>query len=252
MSESELSDVIAVFHKGSDSLTQFFAEQGRSDNDMLLAFDEIDKFLSGAELSAAQTSVSEASNSGEGSEDSAQKVLFDARANELILLIDRLMVYASQIQHQESFAFFEEFLYLFSLWFAKSGGIITKLVPIVNLIAALSNRLRDQQSIKQLLTHIEILIHATEQSIQDDMDDRDPRRPWRILLLNYAITATRTHDPALMEKAFQFLVQNLPDDLKQFFTEGMGQMTAIDYPGPVKEVMEKYYWQYATQEIKKN
>ncbi|MCK5649676.1 MAG: hypothetical protein KAI22_12440, partial [Gammaproteobacteria bacterium] len=88
MSEYELSDVIAIFHKGSDSLTQFFAEQGRSDNDMLLAFDEIDKFLSSAEKISSDTTQIE---------------LFNARGNELILLIDRLLVFSSQIQHQESF-----------------------------------------------------------------------------------------------------------------------------------------------------
>ncbi len=237
MSEYELSDVIAIFHKGSDSLTQFFAEQGRSDNDMLLAFDEIDKFLSSAEKISSDTTQIE---------------LFNARGNELILLIDRLLVFSSQIQHQESFAYFEEFLFLFSLWFAKSGGTISKLTPIVNLIAALSNRLRDQLELKKLLANIEILINATEQAIQDDMDDRDPRRPWRVLLLNYAITATRTHEPALMDRTFQFLIHNLPDDLKQFFSEGMGQMTALNYPQPVRDVMEKYYRQYAAREIKKN
>lgn len=238
MSEFDLSDVISTFHKGSDSLTQYFAEQGRSDNDMLMSFDEIDKFLSSAQ--------------DDSSSHHEQEESFNTRANELILLIDRLMVFSSQIQHQESFSYFEEFLFLFSLWFAKSGGVITQLTPLVNLIAALSNRLREQSVLRQLWANIEILINATEQSIQDDMDDRDPRRPWRVLLLNYAITATRTHDPVLMEKTFQFLIQNLPDDLKQFFTEGMSQMTALNYPQEVKDVMEKYYQQYATQEIKKN
>ncbi len=237
MSEFELPDIVALFHKGSDSLTQFFAEQGRSDNDMLLAFDEIDKFLS---------------NAGEMASNKSQTEIFNSRANELILLIDRLMVFSSQIKHHESFSYFEEFLFLFSLWFAKSGGTISKLIPIVNVIAAFSNRLRDQEELIQLLANIDVLIHATEQSIQDDMDDRDPRRPWRVLLLNYAITATRTHEPALMDNTFQFLIQNLPDDLKQFFTEGMSQMTALDYPEPVREVMEKYYRQYAAQEVKKN
>ena len=237
MSESELSNVISIFHKGSDSLTQFFAEQGRSDNEMLVAFDEIDKFLSNAE---------------ELSTDDSQIELFNARANELILLIDRLIVFSSKIKHQESFLYFEECLFLFSLWFAQSGGTITKLVPLVNLIAALSNRLREQNILKQLLANIEIIINATEQSIQDDMDDRDPRRPWRVLLLNYAITATRTQEPALMERAFQGLIKNLPDDLKQFFTEGMSQMTALDYPKVVQDVMKKYYQQYVEQEVKQN
>jgi len=238
MAEFDLSDVINTFHKGSDSLIQYFSEQGNADNDMMLAFDEIDKFLS----SALENNILQ----------QEQQQLINARANELILLIDRLVNFSSQIQHQESFSYFEEFLFLFSLWFAKSGGVITQLIPIVNLIAALSNRLRDQFALKQLWINIEIFIHATEQSIQDDMDDRDPRRPWRVLLLNYAITATRTHEPELMEKSFQFLVENLPDDLKQFFTEGMGQMTALDYPKPVRDIMEKYYQQYAAQEIKKN
>jgi len=238
MSEFNLSDVISTFHKGSDSLTQYFAEQGRSDNDMLMAFDEIDKFLS----SVQEDNLSHLEH----------KELFNARANELILLIDRLMVFSSQIQHQESFSYFEEFLFLFSLWFAKSGGIISQLIPIVNLIAALSNRLRDQAVLKQLWANIEIIINAAEQSIQDDMDNRDPRRPWRVLLLNYSITATRTHDPERMEKSFQFLAQNLPDDLQQFFMEGMSQMTALNYPPAVKDVMEKYYRKYATQEIKTN
>ena len=237
MSEFELSDAVSVFHKGSESLTQFFSEQGHSDNDMLLAFDEIDKFLSNAEEFAS---------------DSLQIELFNARANELILLIDRLMVFSMQIQHQKSFAFFEQFLYLFTLWFANTGNKITQLIPIVNLIAALSNRLREQKALEELLLDIELIIHAADQSIQEDMDNRDPRRPWRVLLLNYAITATRTYKTDLMEKAFQFLVLNLPEDLKQFFTEGMSQMTALDYPKSVKKVMEKYYWQYAAQERKSN
>ncbi len=237
MSEIELSDAVAVFHKGSESLTQLFSEQGRSDNDMLLAFDEIDKFLS---------------NAGEVASNPSQIELFNSRANELILLIDRLMIFSSQMKHQESFSYFEEFLMLFSLWFANLGGTITKLIPIVNLVAALSNRVREPDILQQLLKNIEIIIRATEQSIKDDMDDRDPRRPWRVLLLNYAITATRTHEPELMDKTFQFLIQNLPDDLKQFFTEGMSQMTALNYPDEVKAVMEKYYLQYAAQEVKKN
>jgi len=257
VSKPELSEVIAIFHKGSDSLTQYFAEQGRSDNDMLLAFDEIDKFLSSAELSyvdqtTTKKSPTKQSTPDEVFNDPKLKEVFDARANELVLLIDRLMVFSSQIQHQESFAWFEEFLYLFTLWYANLGGTIIKLIPIVNLVAAFSNRLKDPQALRQLMVNIKTIIEAVDQSIQDDMDDRDPRRPWRVLLLNYAITATRTHDPALMEKAFQFLIHHLPDDLRQFFTEGMSQMTAIDYPPQVKEVMEKYYWQYATQEIKKN
>ncbi len=232
-----ITEVTDTFHKASDSLTQFFSEQGRKDNDMLYAFDEIDKFLSSAQSNA---------------DDIEQFAVFNARANELILLIDRLMVFASNIKHQESFALMEDFLLQFVLWFASAGGKISSLIPVVNLIAARSNRLHESTELKQLMADIEIVINATEPLIQEDMDDRDPRRPWRVLLLNYAITATRTHQPELMDRAFQSLIHHLPDDLKQFFTEGMSQMVALDYPDSVKEVMQRYYRQYALQNIKNN
>jgi hypothetical protein len=236
MSEFKLSHVIATFHQGSQSLTQFFAEQGHSDDDMLLAFDQIDQFLVKEENNLDQRNVED----------------FNRQGNELISVIDRLMVFSANNEHNESFSYFEQFLFLFSLWFAQSGGTISQLIPLVNLIAALSNRLRDNISLQQLLANIEIIIKAIKQSIQDDMEDRDPRRPWRVLLLNYAITATRTHDILLMEKAFQLLIYHLPDDLVQFFTEGMSQMTALDYPQPVKELMNQYYSQYGNQKMSKN
>ena len=233
----QITEVLDAFHRASDGLTGYLTEQGSSDNEILFAFDEIDKFLSSENNSSA---------------DPEKVLLFNTRANELILLIDHIMVFASDIRQTESFGQLEEFLLLFVLWFAGSGGKITALTPVVNLIAARSNRLREPESLKKLMADIGIIINATEQGIQDDMDVRDPRRPWRVLLLNYAITATRTHNPELMEKAFQVLILHLPDELRQFFTEGMSQMVALDYPESVKEVMQQYYQQYALQDIKNN
>jgi hypothetical protein len=242
MTEFKVANSAKLFHQGADSLIQFFAEQGRSDNDMLLAFDEVDKFLSIADKLAQQAA----------NHDIIKIEQFNQQVNKLILLIDKLIVFSSQIKHQESFSCFEQFLFLFVLWFCHVNGIISNLIPIVNLIAALTNRLRNLEQLSQLLINIDCIIKAVDQTIQDDMDNRDPRRPWRVLLFNYAITATRTHNPKKMEKTFQFLVQHLPDDAAQFFTEGMGQMDALNYPKDVKEVMKKYYWQYAKQIIKKN
>ncbi len=239
---TQINELIEAFHHASDSLTRYFAEQAHTDNDLLFAFDEIDKFLS----SAATISLDSESS------DSEQFSLFNSKANELILLIDRIMVFASNIRYTESYALLEDFLLKFVYWFAARGGKITSLTPVVNLIAARSNRQHDTEVLKQQLVDIEIIIKATQQTIRDDMDIRDPRRPWRVLLLNYAITATRTHQPELMDKAFQILIQHLPDDARQFFTEGMSQMVALDYPDSVKEVMQRYYQQYALQDIKNN
>jgi hypothetical protein len=47
-----------------------------------------------------------------------------------------------------------------------------------------------------------------------------------------------------MEEAFAVLTRHLPEDAARFFTEGMQQMDALNYPSHVREVMEKYHRQW--------
>ncbi len=44
-----------------------------------------------------------------------------------------------------------------------------------------------------------------------------------------------------MEAAFAILTSQLPEDATRFFSEGMEQMDALDYPPRVRQVMEKYH-----------
>lgn len=240
MFKAELTDIIQLFRQGSDSITQYLAEQKREDLPMQQAFDEIEPFLLYAEILQQEL------------DDPEKRAYFNHQGNEVILQLDRLLVYTSQLPHQASFTSFEECLLLFSLWFAEHDGKILRLAPVVNILAARSNKTFGQAELIQMFHLLETVINAIDNSISDDMDDRDPRRPWRVLLLNYAITATRTHEEPLMDKAFELMIANLPDDSKQFFTEGMSQMTAQDYPDSVRKVMEKYYKRYAMEEIKTN
>jgi len=85
------------------------------------------------------------------------------------------------------------------------------------------------------------------------MSNSDPQRPWRVLLLNYAIVATRTHQLSIIDSVYQFFVEHLPEDASQFFTEAMSQMETQNYPVEVKQVVEKFYQQYTiNQEYKKH
>ena len=99
---------------------------------------------------------------------------------------------------------------------------------------------------------IETLVKGVTNEYQNDMFNNDPRRPWRVLLLNYSIVATRSHDPQLIETTYNYFVQYLPEDAAQFFTEAMGQMAVLNYPQQVRVVVEKYHQQYAVnQDYKK-
>ena len=127
-----------------------------------------------------------------------------------------------------------------SLWVARQGGHINKLELGVNSLAAWANELHDTLQIAELVRVIREIIDAASDEIRKDLEQTNPMRPWRILNLNYGIVATRSHDPALMDEAFAVLVENLPQDARAFFREGMQQMDVVGYPEEVREVVEKY------------
>jgi hypothetical protein len=84
-------------------------------------------------------------------------------------------------------------------------------------------------------------VAAVSPLISQDLEKLNPGRPWRALLLNQSIIATRSYNPELMERAFDVLTEKLPEDAPRFFTEGMQQMEAQNYPEPVRKVMARYH-----------
>jgi hypothetical protein len=131
-----------------------------------------------------------------------------------------------------------------ALWIAAAGGQIDTLEPVVDALALHANTIRDPRQLEALATVFQHIINAVAPVIREDLEKYNPGRPWRVLLLNQSIVATRSHDTDLMEQAFAQLTTQLPEDAAQFFTEGMQQMDALDYPDHVRKVMQKYHRQW--------
>lgn len=127
-----------------------------------------------------------------------------------------------------------------SLWISRHGGSINKLELVVNSLAAWANELQDTMQIASLVRVMREIIDAASDEIRQDLEQNNPMRPWRIIHLNYGIIATRSHDPVLMDDAFAILVENLPQDARAFFREGMQQMDIVGYPDEVRAVVERY------------
>ena len=128
-----------------------------------------------------------------------------------------------------------------ALWVADHGGRIDTLEPVVDALALLANNLREPAMLEALSQIISRIVAAVSPMISQDLEKGNPGRPWRVLLLNQSIIATRSHNTDLMEQAFALLTDRLPEDAAHFFTEGMQQMDALDYPEHVRRVMEKYH-----------
>jgi len=128
-----------------------------------------------------------------------------------------------------------------ALWIARHGGQIETLEPVANALALAANSSREPKELGQLSDVINAIIAAVSSAISQDLEKMNLGRPWRVLLLNNSIVATRSHDTDLMEAAFAILTSQLPEDATRFFSEGMEQMDALDYPPHVRQVMEKYH-----------
>ncbi len=126
------------------------------------------------------------------------------------------------------------------VWLEQNGGQLKKLDIVVNAIASYANTLQDTQQLEALAKFIRRVVRVTEASIREDRNDLDPMRPWRILNLNWGIVATRTHNTEVMEEVFEQLIKNIPNDVRQFFSEGLQQMDIVDYPQHVRETMQSF------------
>lgn len=156
-------------------------------------------------------------------------------------LAQALADWARQLSDEELVEGFHTLTVDLALWVAERGGRLLSLEPIVDALAVLANATRDTTRLEALFWSAGRLRDAVSPALRQDLEKTNPGRPWRLLNLNRAIVATRTHCPEYMETAFEDLVVDFPEDAPTFFAQGMEQMDLLNYPAAVREVMERYY-----------
>ncbi|MGE5154108.1 MAG: hypothetical protein ACM3ST_08840 [Bdellovibrio bacteriovorus] len=160
-------------------------------------------------------------------------------------LLSQLADLAARLHQPQTARAIEGLALPLACWLMRRGAELTHPEPVINAAAALANNLRDPDELAALyLLMSEVVEGMSPRRTQEASGDRPgpaTERPWRVLLLNRAIVATRSHRPNLMVEAFQAVCEHLPDDAPSFFREGMGQMEPLNYPQPVRDVMDRYY-----------
>jgi len=164
-------------------------------------------------------------------------------------LLARLAGLAGGLLLPERARAIEELALPLACWIARRGGELGYLGPVVDGAANLANRLQQPSDLGRLYGLLTEVVDAVSSPIAQDTGSTDPSRPWRVLLINRAIVATRSHRPELMEDAFESLIEHLPDDAPTFFREGMEQMDALNYPPHVRIVMQRYHEQWCGQRV---
>ncbi len=181
-----------------------------------------------------------------GDSDDLQTRDINALGNHGIRLLADLAAWGAALHQPVACDKLRELTYAFALWLARQEGEISALQPVVDALAFVANRTKTPLALEDLYQAATDLLEAVDPALSQDFDRSNPGRPWRLLVLNRAIIATRSHQTLLMEAAFRSLTELLPEDADSFFREGMEQMDALDYPVKVREVIEKYYQLWCT------
>jgi hypothetical protein len=155
-------------------------------------------------------------------------------------LLGRLTALAGRLRLPQHARQVEALALPLAVWIARRGGELGHPAPVANAAAALANSLRAPEDLAGLYGLMTEVVDALSPQIAQDRDASDATRPWRVLLLNRAIVATRSHRPHLMQAAFAAVVEALPGDAPEFFREAMGQMDALNYPPQVRAVVQHY------------
>jgi len=152
------------------------------------------------------------------------------------LLLD-LATWADRLGERPTKAALEVVSVAVAAWLVQRGQPIHTLEPVVNGLAILANAEKEPEPLQSLARLMEAVVEAAADDYSADLESQDPQRPWRILLFNWAITATRAQDLEQMQRAFAALQRHLPADAPLFFQEGRQQVLQGDYSPQVRELM---------------
>lgn len=109
---------------------------------------------------------------------------------------------------------------------------------VTNALAALSNEAAGKQELSAVYGLMQAFVGHFRPQLGEDRDRGDPRRPWRLLNVNLAVTAIRTEDPQLIEHAFDLLDAALPQERAGFYAEALSIALNPQIAAPVREAIE--------------
>ena len=110
--------------------------------------------------------------------------------------------------------------------------------PVVNALATRSNRASGKPEIAAVFGLMQGLIAHVAPRLAADLERSNPERPWRVAHVNFAITAVRTEDPAMIDFAFDALDAALPDERAGFYAEALALALAPRIAAVVRERIE--------------
>ncbi|MEP7154977.1 MAG: hypothetical protein ABI905_04345 [Betaproteobacteria bacterium] len=123
-------------------------------------------------------------------------------------------------------------------WAMRHRVAILAAEPVVNALAIRANAATTRQDTAAIFALMQGLVAHLSNPLKADLERSNPERPWRVLNLNFAITAIRTGDAAMMRHAFDALNAHLPDERAGFYAEASALASQPGFPPETRELIE--------------
>ncbi len=124
------------------------------------------------------------------------------------------------------------------LWAMRHNLAIAGPEGIVNALAERANNAQTTQDTAATYALMQGFITHLKPQLGSDLERSNPERPWRMLNLNFAITAIRSGDAELMRYAFGTLNEHLPDESAGFYQEAYALASQPGFPAETRGLIE--------------
>ena len=151
----------------------------------------------------------------------------------------------TQMAHLESTPEFADLTLGIALWAIRHEVEIRVVEPVANALAMRSNQASSPQELAAVFGLMQGVIAHVAPRLSADLERSNPERPWRVLHANFAITAIRSRDPALMDHAFDALDAALPDERAGFYGEALALAMNPRIDPQVRERIEARHLKWA-------
>ena len=131
------------------------------------------------------------------------------------------------------------------LWAMRHQLPLATAEPIVNALAFRANEATTTQETAAAYAMMQGFIAHLAPQLDADLERSNPERPWRLLNLNFAITAIRTGDAALIRYAFDTLNTHLPDERTGFYEEAYALASQPGFPLETRALIETEHARWA-------
>jgi hypothetical protein len=163
-----------------------------------------------------------------------------------LTLLEEMTAFADDLGMNDIANSIEDLAFPFAIWLARNNVELKNIAPVVNALSRKIDVINENHMLKQLFSYTSEIIECLNPVITQDTEKTESTHPWRILVINRALLAARSHDLDLMKNAFDLLTEQLPDEAASFFEESVEQMHLAEYPEAVQELMQQYFLMHCT------